>query len=676
MNKETPLWRIFLGGIIIASILAVLDLNHLATDKGFSLTQPKWLILSISIAITGMSAVFIFALIGRKSFEKLEKSYDSFLSRGEKSKWLFVVFFIVTLFVLPFLALHPYLGGLFGSRLWIKMLLFFLLTFLGASFLRVAKIPFKKENEKNTWIESILIAALAQLIIYQLTMAGLYITNYPFALGWTRDSRYYYASLFFSERIYGQSLPLPILHPSLHFILSLPFLFGKVPLWINRAWSVLLTLGLSWAVSATLFKKYRKSTLTIFFTIWAFLFLVQGSIYAHLLIPTLIIFLFTSPENRKRSWVAIIIASAWAGVSRINWFPVPAMLAALIYFLDTETQKVFKGTNENNASEEEGEHFQIGDEKTFGFLLRYFALPAAWFFTGIATAFLSQAIYIQLSGNGARDEFFTSLASDLLWYRLVPNATYAPGILWGATFLSLPLIILVFYASRKWEILQKIGIFSILLILFVGGLVVSVKIGGGADLHNMDAYFVSILLVGTTLLAREFESDSPRQLMRGVWLFSASLVLAWFILRGQGSFGYDKVATNAQLNALRAKSTRVAEAGDEVLFISQRHLLAVGLIENIPLIPEYEKDVLMEMVMAQNGAYMGRFYEDLHDQRFGLIVIDPQKDALLDEKRSFGAENNIWTLKVTRPLWCYYEQAALIGPVELYTPRAEPLDCD
>ncbi len=659
MNKS--LWRILFGSIIISSILAILDLSNLATDKGFSLTQPKWLILSIAIILTGIFFATLFFLTWTTLFKKLEETYDNFLSHGEKLKWFFGVFFIATLFILPFFALQPYFSSLFGNRPWIEILIFFLLTFFGASFLRIAGTTFERDSEEISWIEYILFAALAQLLVHQLLMVSLYITDYPFALGWTRDSRYYYASLFFSERIYGQNLPLPILHPSLHFILSLPFLLGKMPIWVHRAWSVILTLGLSWAVSVTLFKKHRKNTLTIFFIIWAFLFLVQGSVYAHLLIPTLIILLFVSPENKKRAWVAIIIASAWAGLSRINWFPVPAMLAALVYF--------FQPVPERSEAQTKG---------GIGSILRYFALPAAWFFTGIATAFLSQALYIQLSGNGARDEFFTSLASDLLWYRLLPNATYAPGILWGAIFLSLPLIILVFYASKKWDIFQKLGIFSILFVLFVGGLVVSVKIGGGADLHNMDAYFVSILLVGTTALAREFELDSPRQHLRGVWLFAATFVLAWFILRGAGSTGYDQVATTAQLNALQAQSTRVAEAGDEVLFISQRHLLAVGLIEDIPLVPEYEKDVLMEMVMSKNGAYMGRFYKDLHDQRFGLIVIDPQKDSLVDEKRSFGAENNIWTLKVTRPLWCYYEPLILYGRVgvELYVPRTEPQDCD
>ncbi len=598
------------------------------------------------------TALFLF-LTWTKSFEKLKASYDAFLRSGEKLKSLFVALFILSLGLLPFWALHPYLGGLLGNRLWIKIFIFFLLSFAGASFLRVVNVSFDKQSKELSWAESLAFTALAQLLIYQLVIASLYITNYPFAIGWTRDSRYYYASLFFAKEIYGQSLPLPILHPTLHFIFSLPFLFGKMPIWVHRGWSLLLTFGLSWGVVKILARKIDRKTYALLFSLWAFLFLIQGSIYAHLLIPTLIIFVFVSPEKITRTWVAIIIASAWAGMSRINWFPVPAMLAAIIYFLETPKKKN---------------------------LFEYLLLPAAWFFTGIASAFFSQAVYIQLSGNGARDEFFTSLSSRLIWERLLPGNTYAPGIFFGAVFLSLPLILLAFSLRKeKWHPIRLWGIFLAIFVLFVGGLVVSVKIGGGADLHNMDAYFVSILLVGTTLFARKFELDSDSKHLWGEMLFAATLLLAFFILRGGGSVGYDRGAVNASLNEIKTQVTSVAEAGDEVLFISQRHLLAVEEIEVIPLIPEYEKDVLMEMVMSRNTAYLGAFYHDLRTQHFGMIVVDPQTDTLLSEKRSFAAENNIWILKVTHPLWCYYEPLVLYEDVgvELYVPRAEAgEDCD
>ncbi|MCK5783822.1 MAG: hypothetical protein KAH06_05205, partial [Desulfobacterales bacterium] len=271
VNKS--LFRALFGSITIASFLAILDIRNLAIDKGFSLTQPKWLILLIIITITGILATILFTLSWTKSFEKLKASYDVFLSHGEKLKWLFLVFFIASLSILPLLVRHPYIGGLLNGRLWVKIFVFLLITFISASFLRVARVTFRNQSKEFSWTESILFAALVQLLVYQLVSMSFYITDYPFALGWTRDSRHYYASLFFSERIYGQNLPLPILHPTLHFIFSLPFLFGKLPLWGHRTWSLLLTFGLTWAVVKVLSKQIHHKIYAIFFTLWAFLFL-------------------------------------------------------------------------------------------------------------------------------------------------------------------------------------------------------------------------------------------------------------------------------------------------------------------------------------------------------------------------------------------------------------------
>ena len=652
VNK--PLSRILFGSISIASILAILDLRNLALDKGFPLTQPKWFLLLIVIAAMGLFATFLLALTWRKSYEKLGASYDAFLSRGKKLKWILFLLFGASLLLLPLLVLHPYLGSLLGRLLWIKFFFFLLISFFAASLLRASL--------ELSWEESLAIATLGQLLIYRLILEALYISNYPFALGWTRDSRYYDASRFFSERYYGQELTRPLINPSLYMLLSVPFIFGKLPILINRGWSVILTLGLSWVVAIKSFplsgKMLRKSKGGILFAIWIFLYLLTGSVYAHLLLPTLIIFAFVSTENNRVSWIAIIIASIWAGVSRINWFPVPAMLAALIYLLETK----------------------VPEKKN---ILKYYSLPAAWFFVGTLSALLSKIAYGYLSGNAERWGLFPSLSSYMLWYRLLPNSTYALGILGGALLLSAPLLILIFVIRPKnWHPIRWLGIFLAILVLFLGGLVVSVKIGGGADLHNMDAYLISLLLVGTTLFAREFWLDSAPKHLRVeklIPVFSVGiLVLAWFILHGAGSVGYDKVGTDAVLNDLQAQSTHVASQGDEVLYISQRHLLAVGLIENIPLVADYENNFLMEMAMSQNRAYLDGFHDDLRHQKFGLIVLSPQSGVLVGEERSFGAENNVWVRKVTRPLWCYYELLiAYEGvPIELYVPRAESTICD
>ena len=56
----------------------------------------------------------------------------------------------------------------------------------------------------------------------------------------------------------------------------------------------------------------------------------------------------------------------------------------------------------------------------------------------------------------------------------------------------------------------------------------------------------------------------------------------------------------------------------EVLFMDQRQLLTFGYIEAVPLVPEYEKKVLMNEAMGANADYFASFYADLEARRFSL----------------------------------------------------------
>ncbi len=652
--KAKAHWRILFASLLIAGGLAIKDIVDLAAKKGFSLAQPKWIALLVGVGAIMLFVSILLAMTWTGKFEKIKTSYDAFLTLGRKAAIVFFLLFVFSLFLLPFIALHPYLSSLLGKYLWVKIFVFLVNAFLGASFLRAG-------TEKLTWAESLALAALAQLLLYRLIIDLLYFSNYPFSLGWTRDSRYYDASRFFSERFYDQTLVRPLINPSLYMILSVPFFFGKLPIWVHRGWSLLLTFGLSWAVAVKavphLKEMLQERKINILLPIWIFLYLLTGSVYAHLLIPTFIIFAFVKISEPKRSWVAIIIASIWAGISRINWFPVPALLAALIYVLEVKLEK---------------------DENIF----RYFSLPFAWGVVGTLTAFLSKAVYGELSGNAELGSIYPSLTSYLIWERLLPNATYAPGILFGSLLLSAALFGMILVTRPKgWHPLRGWAIFLAILVLFVGGSVVSVKIGGGAELHNMDAYLISLLLVGMTLFAREVWLDPVKRdqfAEKIIPVFATGIfVLAWFILRGTGSWGYDKSRAEITLNELQAESTRVASEGEEVLFVAQRHLLAVGLIEDVPLVPEHENNYLMEMVMSQNAVYLDGFHDDLRHQKYGLIVLNPQSNVFVSDDRSFAAENNLWVRKVTRPLLCYYElyETYDVG-IELYTPLTETSACD
>jgi hypothetical protein len=318
--------------------------------------------------------------------------------------------------------------------------------------------------------------------------------------------------------------------------------------------------------------------------------------------------------------------------------------------------------------------------------LAYLWKPVLWFGLGTSVAFASNFLFVNLSGNGSGGNFAPSLASEKLWYRLLPNSTYPHGVLLDLLLVSAPLILIIFFALRRgsepFQPVRLAGIFGTLLILCAGGLVVSTKIGGGSDLHNMDAYLILLLLVALYLffgvyIPEHAQTKSFLADQRPLHLFLTILGIAvpvWFAIQSGGPvFTWDHLQAERELNALKSQAETVSSQGGDVLFISQRQLLALKIVD-VPLVPDYEQDFLMEMVMSHNSAYLNRFQSDLQARRFALIVADEQNIHYYGRKGSFGEENDLWVQEVSIPLLCYYHPALPASKfgVVLYVPNEQP----
>ena len=157
-------------------------------------------------------------------------------------------------------------------------------------------------------------------------------------------------------------------------------------------------------------------------------------------------------------------------------------------------------------------------------------------------------------------------------------------------------------------------------------------------------------------------------------LIFAAVIPVWFILQSGGPlFTWDQTTAAQAVNGIRIQTEQVAQKHGEVLFISQRQMLALKMAA-VPLVPEYEQDYLMEMVMSHNLAYLNRFHADLQAQRFGLIVADRYTGSLQKKDTAWAAENNLWVQEVVLPLNCYYEIVRMFDKqgIALYEPRANP----
>jgi hypothetical protein len=562
-----------------------------------------------------------------------------------------IALWVLSLVILPAVVMGP--AGTFVEGLLPRLGLFWILSIVGAG-LSLAVLPGERLAGRLP-VAGVVLGLAYQLATY---LAG--ISAYPFSLGWSEASRYYYASLFLSRTLYGFTIPPSVLHPSRYLLLAVPFLIPGSPIWLHRLWQVILWITSAGGTAYLLARRLGISQrgMRWLFVGWAALFLLQGPVYYHLLVCVILVLWGFDSKRIWRSALVVIVASAWAGISRVNWIPVPGLLAATLYALETQ-----RGA----AS-----------------WVRYALAPLLWVAVGSLAGLGTQAAYIAYSGNPVSD-FGSSFFSQLLWYRLFPSETYPLGILLAALLGSLPLALLIYrYLRGKRfgvEGIRALGLGTILGVLFVGGLVVSVKIGGGSNLHNLDAYFCVLLIIGAYAY---FDRITPKlglssSTLSPVWLNVAIALAPMIFLLGTGApiETHDPRQTASAIETIQTHATQAALSGKDVLFISERQLLTFGEISGVRMFPQYETVFLMEMAMSDNKPYLDSFHADLRNQRFALIVVRDLETALQGREHGFGEENDAWVKQVSEPILCSYEPTTSIPAVslQLLTPRKNPGAC-
>lgn len=631
----------------------------MAKDLGINpISSKTWLGL---LGLLAMAVITSLGLLLTSISRLREKMVNGLEAANRLPAWLGWTGYVIlplAMLAYPLLMLHPYYGDLLAKQMGMRFFIAWLLALVGAQALLL--LPPRKIWVERNWPGVLLISILFQAVTQRVVLYTPDISTYPFAMGWSETSRFYYPALFLGKTLFGQPQAWPILHPSLHFLLIPPYLLD-LPLWFHRTWQVALRFGLVGLIAPALLQRLNIQTrgMRWLLGLWIFLVLFSLPLYLHLAMPILMILFGFSIKNDRRTWFWLLLASIWAGLSRINWYPMPGILAAVLYLLES------------------------GHEKHS---LKTLIKPGLWLIIGTLVAFVSMQLYIRASGIANPGDFFTSLSSTKLWYRLLPNESYTLGVLPGIVLFSMPVWLVLIQAWRQeWaggiSTQGKLLISGLLGMLFAGGLLVSTKIGGGADLHNMDAYVVLLLIVTTYHLPgmRPAHHQPARQTTLH-WNLVALLVLvpACFGVMSRGNlWQYDPAASQASLTALQQRVDQVNAGGGEILFITQRHLISMHMLQRVRLIPEYEREELMEMAMSANDAYLKTFRADLEKHRFAAIVVDPLRFNFVGDYDAMGAENNAWTRYVAKKILCNYQQDAVFAAdrIAIYVPQSGQQKC-
>jgi hypothetical protein len=188
--------------------------------------------------------------------------------------------------------------------------------------------------------------------------------------------------------------------------------------------------------------------------------------------------------------------------------------------------------------------------------------------------------------------------------------------------------------------------------LVVIGSVISVKIGGGSNLHNLDMFLVAMALVAAFLCKMIDPLKQVPPMHQAILVAVIVMPMLWVFSK---AIPYRQPRDSERyLQPFLEKIEGLSEEG-EILFIDQRHFFTFGYLESIPLVPEYELVELMDHAMAGNVSYLAEFYSDLEEQRFVAIISDPLPIVWKGRTASFGEENDAWVRYVSEPILAEYE---------------------
>lgn len=540
------------------------------------------------------------------------------------------------------------------------MLRFF---FLGAGALALFLSLRKIRPEIGEWMGFVFSVLLVGFVLDVVFIFNS-VSDYPLSLGWSETSRYYWASLFWAEKVYGFDLPWTVYHPSRYMLQSIPFILPGSSLWLHRLWLALLWFVLTGAAAFVLVGRWLKagSLRWLIAGLWVYLYLRQGPVRFNLLPSLIILFWGFDKERYWKSMGVVLAASVWAGISGINWIPIPGLIAAVLYYLEAA----------------------VNDDRLVSW--KYFFRSFLFFVVGSLAGAGAFYGYILLSGNQDVGQFGSAFSSALIWGRLWPTASFKPGVLPGVLMVTLPLLFLgvrrMLKDKKAWHGLRILGIGAVTLVLLIAGLVVSVKIGGGTNLHNLDAYMTVVLLFGGYAVFDRYgrEGDGEKSGVQdkplNLFLGCVMLIPAVWVIYFEPIVKFpSEVEARTAFTQIDTIVGAAVENGQEVLFISERQLVMFDMLAvEVPLVQEYEKITLMEMAMSGNQVYLDAFYQDIREQRFGVIIVNPMQMSLRDVSQdTLAAENNVWVLKVSRPVRCAYENiyTSLEAGVQILVPKEE-----
>ncbi len=492
----------------------------------------------------------------------------------------------------------------------------------------------------------LLVALGVGLQLYSLAVT---ISDNPLSTYWSETGRIFEASQVYAPLLYGRTMPWPWLDPGRAILDGLVLLIPGGSIWMFRFWLAFLSLATTALASFLVIRLTWKRSFAgqppagrgmfVILALWGTLFLFQGPIYYHVLLGVIPVLWFFDRDKPTHTLAAVVLASAWEGLCRVNWFWLPSALAILLYLLAVP----------------------LSGRK----LRRYLAWPAAW---GIAGTVASLGVYVLFINafHYIIPFYDPNMHYGFFRFKLWPNAAYSLGLIPGIVLISLPLVVVALVAGlrklRQVHWLRWLLIGAILGVFFIGSTIVSLRAGGGSDLHNYDTFLLLLFVVGCFLGMEAVAVEAPvvkppQPQFHRVYVLLALAVIPIFMLCWNlpNRVVYSMSADQAGIQRVSVFLQAADRSHGPILNITNRQLEVYKMIPDQDMFVPYNQIELMEMAMANNKPYLNRFFDDLQSHRFSFIITNPLVENRQGINHAYGYENDVWAGYIVYPILKFYQ---------------------
>jgi hypothetical protein len=159
-----------------------------------------------------------------------------------------------------------------------------------------------------------------------------------------------------------------------------------------------------------------------------------------------------------------------------------------------------------------------------------------------------------------------------------------------------------------------------MLTAFLGvGLVISTKIGGGNNLHNLDMFLIGLLITAGIAWEAGAYTWFLENASRPNWVGPLALMLVLFPFYNTMQDTEPQIVPGQEVSQVGVewvqRAVSQAQTCGEVLFIDNRQLLTFGYIRGVPLIPDLLGD--LEDALCRLARHSWRTVQRIRDRGLG-----------------------------------------------------------